>query len=63
MAAFDDDARPAQPEQAFPRKLDSMSIDSLQEYIRELEAEIARVRKDIEEKQSHQTLAKKLFEK
>jgi uncharacterized small protein (DUF1192 family) len=63
MAAFDDDARPAQPEQAFPRKLDSMSIDALHEYIRELEAEIARVRKDIEGKQGHQQLAKELFKK
>jgi uncharacterized small protein (DUF1192 family) len=62
MAMFDDDL-PAPPEQPFPRKLDSMSIESLHGYIRELEAEIARVKKEIEDKVSLQDKAMKLFEK
>jgi len=62
MAMFDDDL-PAAPEQPFPRKLDSMSIESLREYIRELETEIARVKKEVENKVGLRDEATKIFKK
>jgi uncharacterized small protein (DUF1192 family) len=43
--------------------LDPMSVGELQDYIAELEAEIARVRKAIDAKQSHRAGIEGLFKK
>ena len=43
------------------RDLDSLSIEELEEYIAELEAEIRRVRADIEKKQRHRAGVEGLF--
>ena len=43
------------------RELDSLSIEDLEEYIAELEAEIRRVREDIERKQRHRAGVEGLF--
>ena len=45
------------------RDLDSLSIEELEEYIEELEAEIRRVRDDIEKKQRHRTGVEGLFKR
>ena len=46
-----------------PKNLDIMSIKALGEYIEELEAEIARVRGVIEQKQKAQAAADSFFKK
>ncbi len=43
------------------RELDSLSIEELEEYIAELEAEIRRVRADIDRKQRHRAGVEGLF--
>ncbi|HEX9648004.1 MAG TPA: DUF1192 domain-containing protein [Alphaproteobacteria bacterium] len=58
---FDDDDRPARPARTIPRNLDKMSIAALEDYIAELEGEIARVRQDISAKQRLQSEAEKVF--
>ncbi len=45
------------------RDLDSLSIEELEEYIDELEAEIRRVRDDIEKKQRHRAGVEGLFKR
>jgi len=58
----DDDLEPlrATPK---PRNLDPMSIEQLNDYIAELEAEIGRVRAEIERKSAHLGAAESLFRK
>jgi len=46
-----------------PRDLDPMSIEQLNDYIAELEAEIERVRGEIAGKQAHLGAAEALFRK
>lgn len=46
-----------------PRNLDPMSIEQLNEYIVELDAEIARVRAEIASKSAHLGTAEELFRK
>lgn len=50
--------RAAQPQK---RNLAPMSVEELEAYIAELEAEIARVRQDIEKKTKHRSSAESLF--
>ncbi|EKE73788.1 MULTISPECIES: DUF1192 domain-containing protein [Oceanibaculum] len=50
--------RAAKPQQ---RNLAPMSVEELEAYIGELEAEIARVRQDIEKKTKHRSSAESLF--
>ncbi|MCY4547156.1 MAG: DUF1192 domain-containing protein [Defluviicoccus sp.] len=45
------------------RDLDSLSIEELEEYIAEMEAEIRRVRADIEKKQRHRAGVEGLFKR
>ncbi len=45
----------------FPRILDNMSIDELQDYIDEMKLEIKRVEADIEKKQAQKSLAESVF--
>lgn len=45
------------------RELDSLSIEELEEYIAEMEAEIRRVREDIDRKQRHRAGVEGLFKR
>lgn len=45
------------------RNLDPMSVEELEAYIAELEAEIARVRLDIDKKTRHRSSADSLFKR
>ena len=45
------------------RDLDSLSIEELEDYIAEMEAEIRRVRADIEKKQRHRAGVEGLFKR
>ncbi len=58
MDAQDLEPRKVKPK---PRNLDELSIEALDEYIAELEAEIARVRSAIDEKQSARSGAEQAF--
>ena len=46
-----------------PKDLDVMSVEALEEYIAELEAEIARARAAIAGKQSHKAAAESFFKR
>ncbi|MDP6951566.1 MAG: DUF1192 domain-containing protein [Alphaproteobacteria bacterium] len=61
MDIFDDTPRTSAVEAALPRKLDSLSVDALHDYIAELEAEVARVRAEIEKKQGLHQAAEQVF--
>ncbi len=56
----EDDLRP-QKAPAKLRNLDDLSIEDLEEYIAELEAEISRVRQDIAKKNRHREGVEGLF--
>ncbi len=58
----DEDLKP-KVETPFPRKLEGMAIEALNDYIGELEAEIARVRADIATKQAALSAADSVFRK
>ena len=58
---FDDENLPRPTDNTIPRKLDSLSIESLKEYILELEEEIARVKNEIAKKEKLHTDASKFF--
>jgi uncharacterized small protein (DUF1192 family) len=58
----DEDLKP-KVETPFPRKLEGMAIEALNDYIVELEAEITRVRVDISTKQAALSAADSVFRK
>ncbi len=60
MDIEDLEPRKAQAE-PIPRKLDDMGIDELEEYLAELNAEVDRVRVEIEGKKSYMAGAEALF--
>lgn len=62
MSRDEDDLIPKhlQP-QLFPRKLDGLAVASMQEYIVELEAEIAKVRTEIDKRGGVKAKADALF--
>jgi len=62
MAREDEDELP-RPKLVVTRNLERMSIDELNDYIAELEAEIARVRADIKKKQSVMAAGDAFFRK
>lgn len=62
MAREDEDELP-RPKLMVTRNLERMSIDELNDYIAELEAEIARVRADIKKKQSVMAAGDAFFKK
>ena len=62
MAREDEDDLP-RPKQIVTRNLERMSIGELNDYIEELEAEIARVRADIKKKQSVMAAGDAFFKK
>lgn len=55
-----DDLEPRKPIHK-PKALDEMSIEALHAYIVELEAEIERVKADIDAKQDHRSSAEAFF--
>lgn len=58
---FDEEDLPKPKNQPTPRVLDKLSVDELQDYIGWLEAEIARVRADMERKRNATKTAASLF--
>jgi uncharacterized small protein (DUF1192 family) len=62
MTTDEEDLRPRETETG-PKNLEVMSIEALEEYIAELEEEIARVRAAIEEKRKLRSGADALFKK
>ena len=60
MDLEDLEPRKAKPK---PRNLDPLSVDELNDYIGELEAEIARVRQEIARKQAHRSAAAAFFKR
>lgn len=61
MPAFDPEDQAPRPAKPAPRLLDPMSVDELEAYIGEMEAEIARVRRAIEAKRGHRSAAESFF--
>ncbi len=57
---FDEDL-PRSKSDGFPRNLESLSIADLEEYIIDLESEIARVRADIDNKKASSDAAASFF--
>ena len=57
---FDDDLDPRKPKKVL-KKLDSMSLDELDEYIAGLKEEIQRAEVEIGRKKAHMTAASTLF--
>ena len=62
MALEDEDLQPRTVKPK-PKDLEPLSIEALENYIAELEAEIARVRAVIDAKRSHRSGAEALFRK
>lgn len=58
----EEEVRPA-PAEAFPRNLEPLSVEALHQYLAELEAESARVRREIAAKQALRAGAEGLFGK
>ncbi len=58
-----DDLEPPKPKSLEPADLEILSIEALEEYIAEREAEIARARAAITKKQSARGLAETFFKK
>ncbi|BBK39460.1 hypothetical protein STAQ_45380 [Allostella sp. ATCC 35155] len=61
MPALDPEDIAPRPARPAPRLLDPLSVDELEAYIGELEAEIARVRQAIEAKRGHRSAAESVF--
>ena len=61
MDIFDDPPRPAADGKTIPRKLDSLSIETLNDYIGELEEEITRVRREFDKKRALEAAAAQIF--
>ena len=61
MPAIDPEELAPRPAKPGPRLLDPMSIEELEGYIREMEAEIARVRAAIAAKRGHRSAAESFF--
>jgi len=59
---FDNDLEPKKKANGdFPRDLENISVDELEEYILELQAEITRVQGDIDKKQASKVAADAAF--
>ncbi|MCC7428576.1 MAG: DUF1192 domain-containing protein [Alphaproteobacteria bacterium] len=64
MPAFDDDDRPRpKPTLLVPPKLDALAVTELEEYVAALEAEIGRVKAQIEAKKAVRAGAEFFFKK
>lgn len=61
MPALDPEDIAPRPARPAPRLLDPLSVDELEAYIGELEAEIARVRQAIAAKRGHRSAAESVF--
>ncbi len=62
-AVMDEEDLEPQRAKPKPRNLDPMSLEQLNEYIAEMEAEIERVRAEIAGKSAHLNAAESLFRK
>ena len=62
MALDTDDLEPKKPKPK-PRELDTLAVAELEDYILELEGEIARARAAIAKKQDHRSGAEAFFKK
>lgn len=60
MFLDDELAREKHP-QTFPRKLDGLAVEQMRDYIRELEAEIAKVQAEIDKRGGVKAKAESLF--
>ncbi|UCH75646.1 MAG: DUF1192 domain-containing protein [Rhodospirillales bacterium] len=60
---MDDEELPPQARQPDLKNLEIMSVEALEDYIGELEAEIARVRAEIAKKQQAKSAAESVFRK
>lgn len=58
---FDEDLPKKKPESEFPRNLENMSVDELEEYITDLQAEIVRAEEDIVKKNASKDAAASVF--
>jgi uncharacterized small protein (DUF1192 family) len=58
---FDEELPKKKPEAVFPRNLERLSVAELAEYIADLEAEIVRVRADMDKKKTSQDAASSIF--
>lgn len=58
---FDDPDLPKPRNHDFPRNLDGLSVSELEDYIGDLEGEIARVKEDIARKKASQDAAASIF--
>ena len=56
-----DEELPKKTSSDFPRNLENMSVSELEEYVQELEREIARTHVDIEKKKASQAAAANIF--
>lgn len=60
MALLDDDMEPRKPDKG-PRKLDTLSIAELLDYVESLKAEIGRVEAEIDRKKARLAAAESIF--
>ncbi len=58
---FNEDLPKIKPESVFPRDMENMSVHELNEYISELQEEIAKAEADIKEKQASKDAASSVF--
>ena len=58
---FDDEPVSPRPDAVFPRNLENMSVNELEVYIKDLQAEIARVQTNIAGKKASQEAAAAVF--
>jgi len=60
---FDEELPKKKDNSEFPKDLETMSVKDLGDYVQELNSEIERVQKDIEEKQASKEAADSVFKK
>lgn len=58
---FDDDLPLKKTTSEFPKNLENLSVEELEEYIEDLQGEIERVRGDIDKKKASQDAASSFF--
>ena len=58
---FDEDLQKAKGDQVFPRNLEDLSVEDLDEYIEELRSEITRVEQDRDKKKASVDAAAAIF--
>ncbi len=59
--AIEDEVRVPKPPENFPRNLEPLSVDALQQYLVELDREQVRARQELERKQLAASAAERVF--